>query len=191
MQKSPGTSYHVIPPLPLGIIVPRCAASVFVEGVPCTSILDTGSQVTTISESFHKNFLSSLAIQPIHALLEVEGAGGQNVPYLGYIEVNISFPQTITGREEDLMALVLVVPGNHLNSKIPLLIGTNVLDRLYQHGIKHDGLKYLFHAHSEGGYAQLFQHIAQAHETTKRPHTVKLRGRKALTIPAQQKLCIN
>lgn len=87
------------------------------------------------------------------------------------------------------MALALVVPEHHLNSKIPLLIGTDVLDRLYQHGIGHDGLTSLFQAHCDVGYAQLFQHIAQAHETTNRPHTVKLQGRTALTIPAQQKLC--
>lgn len=110
--------------------------------MPCESILDTGSQITTVSESFHKIFLSSLPIQPIHALLEFEGAGGQSVPYLGYVEANISFPQTITGKEEDLMALVLVVPECHLNSKIPLLIGTNILDRLYKRGIGRDGLKF-------------------------------------------------
>ena len=61
-------------------------------------------------------------------------------------------------------------------------------DRLYQHGIGQDGLKSLFRAHSYGSYAQLSQHIAQAHEITKCPHTVKLQGRNALTIPAQQKL---
>ena len=187
-QKNTAKSYQVTPHLPSGLIGPRCAASVFVEGVPCESILDTGSQVTTISESFHHDFLSPLPIQPIHALLEIEGAGGQNVPYLGYVEVNISFPQTITGKKADLMALVLVVPEHHLNSKIPLLIGTNVLDQLYQHGMEQDGLTSLFRAHSDGSYAQLFQHIAQAHETTKRPHTVKLQGHKALTIPAQRKL---
>lgn len=186
---SNGGNYYVIPPLPPGLVGPRCVASVFIEGVPCESILDTGSQVTTISEYFHNKYLSSFTIHPVQALLEVEGAGGQNVPYLGYIEVSICFPQIITGKKEELMALVLVVPGHHLNSKIPLLIGTNALDRLYQHGIGQDGLKSLFHVHENGGYAQLFQHIAQIHETNKYSHTVKLRGRKPLIIPARQKLC--
>uniref|UniRef100_A0A3P9L7F3 Gypsy retrotransposon integrase-like protein 1 n=1 Tax=Oryzias latipes TaxID=8090 RepID=A0A3P9L7F3_ORYLA len=87
------------------------------------------------------------------------------------------------------MALVLVVPEHHLNSKIPLLIGTNVLDRLYKRGKGRDGFTSFFRANENGGYAQLFQHIAQVHETNKCSHSVKLRGRKPLIIPAQQKLC--
>lgn len=38
---------------------------------------------------------------------------------LGYVGVSIYFPQTIAGKKEDLMALALVVPEHHLNSKIP------------------------------------------------------------------------
>lgn len=87
------------------------------------------------------------------------------------------------------MGLVLVVPEHHLNRKIPLLVRTNILDRLYQHGIGSNGLKSLFCVHSDCSYAQIFQHIAQAHETTKHLHIVKLQGSKALTIPAQYKLC--
>lgn len=50
-------SNHSIPP---GLVGPRCAASVLLEGLQCESIMDTGSQVTTISER----------------------AGGQHVPIL-------------------------------------------------------------------------------------------------------------
>lgn len=94
--------------------------------------------------------------------VSVVGAGGQNVHYLGYVEVSISFPQTITGKKEDLIALALVVPEHYLNSEIPLLIGTNVLDRLYHHGIGRIGPKSIFHVHSGVGSAQIFQHIDQA-----------------------------
>lgn len=65
--------------LPPGLIGPRCVVSVFFEGVPCESIMDSGSQVTTVSERFHKNHLSHLPVHPIHDLLEIEGAGGQEV----------------------------------------------------------------------------------------------------------------
>lgn len=93
--------------LPQGLIGQRCVASVLVEGTPCDSLLDTGSQVTTVSETFYLTNLSSLPIQPIHALFEVEGAGGQHVPYLGYIQVAITFPCTVTGAEEELSPLCL------------------------------------------------------------------------------------
>lgn len=126
-------------PLPQGLVGPRCAVSVLVDGMPCESIMDSGSQVTTISESFHKAHLSHLLIQPINALLEIEGAGGQNVPYMGYIQTHIMFPQNMAGKEQQLAVLALVVPECHFNSKIPLLIGTNALLRLYEQLVEQDG----------------------------------------------------
>lgn len=53
----------------------------------------------TRSERFHRNYLSHLQFHPIHALLEIEGAG-LHVPCFGYIEANVTFPQPISGREE-------------------------------------------------------------------------------------------
>lgn len=67
----------------------------------------------------------------IHALLEIEGAGGKNVPYLGYVLTLITFPKNISGKEQ-LVVLILFVPECHFNSKILLLIGTNVLLRVYR-----------------------------------------------------------
>lgn len=60
-----------------GLVGPRSVAVVNIENVQCQAILDSGSQVTTISKSFHDTYLSSLAILPLRDILEVEGAGGQ------------------------------------------------------------------------------------------------------------------
>lgn len=117
--------------LPDGLIGPCCAATVSIEGVQCESILDTRSQVTTISETFHASYLSSLPIRPIRSLLEIKGAGGQTVPYLGYVEANLTFPHTVPGMEEEVPVLALTVLECHFNSTTPLLVGTNVLLRLY------------------------------------------------------------
>lgn len=114
----------------------------FVEEIECESLLDTGSQVTTVSDTFYLAHFPSLPIQPIHALFEVEGAGGQHVPYLGYIQVVITFPCTVIGAEVELASLVQVVPDCHFNSRVPLLIGTNVLDRLYQQDLERKGSKF-------------------------------------------------
>lgn len=98
---------HTLPP---GLVGPRCVSTDSVDDISCQSILETGSQVTTISETFCHRNLTSFPIQPIHHLLEVEGAGGQLVPYLGYVEVPFTFPDSVTGAEEQLTALALVVP---------------------------------------------------------------------------------
>lgn len=176
--------------LPQGLIGQRCVASVLVEGTRCDSLLDTGSQVTTVSETFYLTNLSSFPIQPIHALFEVEGAGGQHVPYLGYIQVAITFPCTVTGAEEELASLVLVVPDCHFNSKVPLLIGTNVLDRLYQQGMERKGGKFFQKLGASSDYALLFQHVAQNYESGRKSFQVRALGKGHITLPAKQKTCI-
>lgn len=189
MQQEMDMTHDARPSLPSGLIGPRCAASVLLEGLPCESIMDTGSQVTTISETFHKTHLSQQPIRPIHALLEIEGAGGQHVPYLGYVETRITFPQSITGKEEHLTALALVVPECHFNSKIPLLIGTNVLLRLYEQLLEQAGPEFMHSLHTKE-LALIFQHIARTHEDDNHPYPVRLHSANPVTIPAKQRCCI-
>lgn len=103
-----------------------------VEGRSTTSLLDTGSQVTTVPQSFYQQHLSEHEIKPLFDLLEVQGANGQCVPYLGYIELNITFPKEFLGVEIEMPTLALVVPDVRTESYSPLLIGTNTLDVLYE-----------------------------------------------------------
>ncbi len=44
-----------------GLVGPRSVAVVNIETVPCQAIMDSGSQVTTISKSFHNTYLSFLS----------------------------------------------------------------------------------------------------------------------------------
>ena len=60
-----------------------------------------------------------MPIFPLNNLIEVEGAGGQTIPYLGYVAVNIHFPEIIVGKEETVSTLVLVVPDNKSNIEVP------------------------------------------------------------------------
>lgn len=113
--------------LPSGLVGPRCISTVSVGDTRCQSIFDTGSQVTTISDTFHSKYLSSFPIKPIHHLLEVEGAGGQSVPYLGYVEVPLFFPHSVTGTEERLTALALIVPECQFNSQIPMFFCSSII----------------------------------------------------------------
>ncbi|KAG1952345.1 interleukin-1 receptor accessory protein-like 1-A [Pimephales promelas] len=115
--------------LPDGLIGMRCTAQVRVEGKEVNCLLDTGSQVTTIPLSFYNSYLSHHPLQPLNRLLEVEGANGQAVPYLGYVELALKFPQEFLGAEAEIPKLALVVPD--LTHVPQILIGTNTLDVLY------------------------------------------------------------
>lgn len=177
-------------PLPHGLVGPRCTTTVLVEGKQCKCILDTGSQVTTVSETFYSDHLSSFPVEPINALLEVLGAGGQRVPYIGYTRVLISLPKSVTGIEEIISSLVLIVPDCDFNGEIPLLVGTNVLDRLYQNGVKREGLKFLQGCELSAECLMLFQYIAQTHREEEEARPVKLLGHHPVVIPAGQRVCV-
>ena len=65
----------------------------------------------------------------LNNLLEVEGANGQAVPYLRYVELVLKFPREFLGIETEVPTLALVVPD--LMNMPQVLIGTNSLDALY------------------------------------------------------------
>lgn len=95
--------------LPRGLVGNKCTANIKVSGVECNCLLDTGSQVTTVSTSFYNNHLSEHPIQPVDGL-DVEGASGATVPYLGYIPLVLKFPKEFVETEPEVATLALVVP---------------------------------------------------------------------------------
>lgn len=103
-----------------------------IEGSIVNCLLDSGSQVTIIPQSFFQQHLSVYQIKPLFDLLEVEGANGQSAPYLGYIELSITFPQVFLGVDIEVPTLALVVPDIHTASHSLVLDGTNTIDVLYE-----------------------------------------------------------
>ena len=107
----------------------KCTAQIIIGGKEVNCLLDTRSQVTTIPQSFYKNQLSRYPMKLLNDLLEVEGANGQAVPYLGYVELSLTFPQEFLGTETEVPTLALVVLD--MTNMPQILIGTNSLDVLY------------------------------------------------------------
>ncbi len=100
--------------------------SVCVNGVDTLALLDTGSTVTTLSREFYDSHLADS--QPIHALNEllmVECADGNKLPYDGYVDLDITVSGLPVGESQSCLALV--IPRSNYNSRVPLLIGTNLL----------------------------------------------------------------
>lgn len=93
-------------------------------------LLDTGSQVTTILIFFYNTYLSDHEIKPLNDLREIEGANGQSVPYMGYIELNMTFPPYILSTTINIDTLALVIP-DVKQSQLLILVGTNTFDIAY------------------------------------------------------------
>lgn len=109
------------PLLPKGLTGAKCIAQINIAGIKCNCLLDTGSQVTTISQSFYNENLSEQHIHSLNNLLEVESANGQSVPYLGYVEVTITFPKDFVGVDIEVPTLALIVPDFSPNSQPSVL----------------------------------------------------------------------
>ena len=73
-------------PDPLGRLVGEANESkVIVEGQETRALLDSGSQLSSISWSWVKKL--NLEPKQLQSILQIEGSRGLEVPYLGYVEV--------------------------------------------------------------------------------------------------------
>ncbi len=174
--------------VPKGLVGRKSTANVEVGGVGCNCLLDTGSQVTTISQSFYNDHLLEYIIKPVSDILEVEGANGEPVPYAGYVEISLKFPKEFIASEPEVETLALIVPDTRSNSSIPVLIGTNTLDPLYEEYCDDNPLR----STTFCGYAQVLRTLQLRHQQRfgGRLGLVKLRGSIPATIPAGEKVIL-
>lgn len=171
--------------LPKGLIGSKCTAVVGISGINVNCLLDSGSQVTTVTESFYKQNFPEQELNPLYDLLEVEGAAGQPVPYLGYIEMCVTFPKDFLDTEIDIHTLALVVPDAHPNTHTPVLVGTNTLDVLYE---KYLGIKTSEFLPSPYGFRALLKTLELRHTQNRDGNIglVTLADKATAIIPAGQ-----
>ena len=124
------------------MVGPANVVEVEVKGIGCDALIDTGSMVTTVAESFWRTKLASVPLRPLQDLIRVEGANGLEVKYLGFVEVSLRMRHGIAGPEQTHRAPVLVVVDTQYNAKVPLIIGTNIIRRCYMRGVDHSGTEF-------------------------------------------------
>ncbi len=142
--------------------------------------------MTTVSTSFYNNHLSEHPIQPIDDL-DVEGASGATVPYLAYVPLVLKFSKNFV--EAEISTLALVVPDTHTSWGLPVLVGTNALDVLYDehcHGKDLNGLS------STYGFRQILRTLKHRKDasSTGRVGLMTLKGREQRVIPAQGRVLL-
>lgn len=95
---------------------------VVVNSVPCRALIDSGSQITSITEEFWHQHPTLGNLRPEEVDIRIEGAGGHEVPHQGVLRLNLSFlDQTYAA------VPVFVVPATQYRKSVPLLLGTNVI----------------------------------------------------------------
>ena len=98
------------------LVGPCLEFNVIVENVYTKGLIDSGSQITVLSQSWVKDNLQC-EILTLPEELTIVGAGGHQVPYLGYVPVTIELPESLTGVKGSVDVLALVCPDTNLSKK--------------------------------------------------------------------------
>ena len=88
-----------------------------------TALLDTGSQVTHVSQDFC--LAKGIHIHPINQLVDTEGMG-ESIEYVGYIEAKLSLP--IGTHTFEVKALLLVLPTTEYQKMVSVTIDITITD---------------------------------------------------------------
>ena len=110
----------------IDLLGPTNETEIILNGKKVNSLLDSGSQVTSVSESYYREHLSQYPLQPVDVPgLHLQPAGGGFMPYLGMIITSLKVPHLTS----TFQAKVVVVPGTEYHYSTPALVGTGIIRR--------------------------------------------------------------
>lgn len=89
-------------------------------------MVDSGSEITTLSEEFYKEMDPRLHLHPMEEF-KIQGAGGNTIPYSGVILCEIQAP--FLGRSAVEVG-AFVVPVTEYSLDVPIIVGTNAIDQV-------------------------------------------------------------
>ena len=74
------------------LIGPANKATVIVEGQRFLALIDSGAQLSTMSDSLVQAL--QLPVHKLNTLIEAEASRGGVIPYVGYVEARLAIPGT-------------------------------------------------------------------------------------------------
>ena len=88
--------------------------------------MDSGAQISAISMEFVKRY--GLPIFQLQQLLDFEGFGGVDIPYIGYTKLTLNILE-IEGFRGEILAFVQ--KDNKYSAEVPLIIGTLCIKEIF------------------------------------------------------------
>ncbi|XP_063059157.1 retrovirus-related Pol polyprotein from transposon 412 [Engraulis encrasicolus] len=158
---------------------------VLVGGVKVPCLVDTGSMVSTLRESFFLQHFASWGNERLKSChwLQLRAANGLAIPYVGYLELDIELCGKVMPQ---CGVLVVRDPPGGLSPKVPGVLGMNVIRKCYQELFGNHGLA-LFDlpevSTAPSSVLQALQHCNSALDFPAAPGKVKVRGKKVCRIP--------
>lgn len=168
---------------------------VVVGGHSAKCLLDTGAEVSTITEGFFRNHLlpRGQAMKDIAGWISVTAANGLPVPYLGYVECEMIILGQVFKEMGFLVTRDPVDPVMRQRKlERPGIIGCNILRRVGTILASELGPRYLesIRVNDSGPkWARVLSLFTQTREDLKQRH-VKLAGRKPQLLPAESAVTV-
>ena len=94
-------------------------ATVIVEGQKLPALIDSGAQLSTMSEALVQDL--TLPIHKLNTLIEAEVSGGSTIPYVGYVEARLKIPG-IAAMNKD--SLFMVFNNSPYMNRVPIQLST-------------------------------------------------------------------
>ena len=88
------------------------------------NLIDSGVQISTITFEFVKQL--GLKIYQLDRILKFETTGHGDIPYMGYVQVNLKIPEIKTFNVDVHM---LVIEDSTYVQQVPIQLGTLYIDR--------------------------------------------------------------
>ncbi|KAK0131974.1 Retrovirus-related Pol polyprotein from transposon 17.6 [Merluccius polli] len=160
---------------------------VSIGGVTISCLLDTGSMVSTMTESFFMQQYQpwgSERLQSCH-WLQLRAANGLAIPYVGYLELDV----TLCGKTIPCCGILVVRDPIGVPSAAPGILGMNIISRCYQELFGTHGPA-LFDSpavsRAPGPVVEALQHCHHSAVRVQkdRTGTVRVRGARAVCVPA-------
>ena len=176
-----GSRYHKPDPL-CRLIGPWNEVEVIVNDEQVTALVDSGAQISAVLMAFVERH--GLPIWQLQQLLDFEGFGGVEVPYIGYTQLQLKIPGV---KDYDKDILVFIQKDSKYSEQDPVVLGTLHIKDVIQSATKEELVK-LGDAWEMGALGSFVSaRIAQLNETpmiNQVDHYVRLM--RKVTLPPMQ-----
>ena len=169
---------------------PQTVISVGPEEVKMKCLLDTGAQVSTITESFYRDHLAREG-EPVGVtgFIKITGASGAEIPCIGCIEIDV---KALGHTYRDVLFLVVKDPTEmSMKTKkdnVPGVIGSNIFRDVRLHLKEQHGETYLQQVKEEGSWSHilaLYEGISVKSAANLKTSRVRVGGKQPVLIPAR------
>ena len=162
--------------------------NILIEGQSVRCLIDTGSQVTTVTESLFNSLSDCILFKDVTKWIKITGANQLDIPCIGYTELDL----TIGNVKLSKVGVIVVkdpvdTHGQAYKGRVPGLLGSNVFEQLKK--IAPD-------MQDKRGSDENLQHVLALYEVSvaseKKPTSfVRVAGHTPVKVPASSMVVLN